>query len=56
MDVSVHELTTEIEERDRLDESRQTSPLRKAADAVAIDSSDLRVDQVVEKICTLVAA
>ncbi len=54
VDVSVHELTTEIEERDRLDESRRTSPLRKAADAVAIDSSDLRVDEVVEKICALV--
>lgn len=54
VDVSVHELTTEIEERDRLDESRATSPLRKAADAVAIDSSDLSVDDVVAKICALV--
>ena len=54
VDVSVHELTAEIEERDRLDESRATSPLRKAADAVAIDSSDLGVDEVVARICALI--
>jgi cytidylate kinase len=53
VDVSVHELTTEIEERDRLDENRKTSPLRKAPDAKVIDSSDLSVDDVVERICSL---
>jgi len=55
VDVSVHELTKEIEERDRLDESRKISPLRKAADAVEIDSSSLSVDDVVERICGLAA-
>jgi cytidylate kinase len=55
VDVSVHELTKEIEERDRLDENRTVSPLRKAADAHAIDSSELSVEQVVDKICALVA-
>lgn len=53
VDVSVHELTTEIEERDRLDENRKTSPLRKAPDARVIDSSDLSVEEVVEKICEM---
>lgn len=56
VDVSVHELTTEIEERDRLDENRKTSPLRKAADAHVIDSSDLSVEEVVERICRIVGA
>lgn len=51
VDISVHELTKEIEERDRLDESRVVSPLRKADEAIVIDSSDLRVDEVVDRIC-----
>lgn len=51
IDVSTHELTKELEERDRLDETRAVSPLRKAADAIVIDSSSLTVDDVVEKIC-----
>lgn len=51
VDISAHELAKEIEERDRLDESRAVSPLRKAADAIVIDSSPLSVDDVVEQIC-----
>jgi cytidylate kinase len=53
VDVSAHELAKEIEERDRLDESRAVSPLRKAQDAVVIDSSTLTVDDVVNQICAL---
>ncbi len=55
VDVSTHELTKEIEERDRLDETRAVSPLRKAADASVIDSSTLTVGQVVEEIVALAA-
>jgi CMP/dCMP kinase len=55
VDVSAHELAKEIEERDGLDESRPTSPLRKAPDAIVVDSSNLSVDQVVTQICTLAA-
>ncbi len=51
VDVSAHELAKEIEERDRLDESRAVSPLRKADDAVVIDSSSLRIEDVVDRIC-----
>jgi cytidylate kinase len=56
VDVSVHELTKEIEERDRLDENRKTSPLRRAQDAHVIDSSELNVEDVVERICRIVGA
>lgn len=56
VDVSVHELTEEIEERDRLDEGRKVSPLRKAPDAHVIDSSELSVEQVVDRICRIVEA
>lgn len=55
VDVSVHELRKEIEERDRLDENRKTSPLRRAPDAHVIDSSDLAVEEVVERICEIAA-
>ena len=53
VDVSAHELAKEIEERDRLDESRAVSPLRQAPGAVLIDSSTLGIDDVVTRICTL---
>lgn len=55
VDVSAHELTQEIEERDRLDETRKISPLRKAPDARAIDSSELSAGQVVDEICRMIA-
>jgi cytidylate kinase len=56
VDVGIHELTDEIEERDRLDESRKISPLREAPDAHVIDSSDLGIDEVVDRICRIVSA
>lgn len=54
VDVSAHELTQEIEERDRLDETRKISPLRKAPGAHVIDSSHLTAEQVVDEICSIV--
>lgn len=39
-----------IAERDRIDSSREDSPLRPADDAVLVDSSGLDIDQVVERI------
>jgi cytidylate kinase len=53
VDIGTHELMQEIEERDRLDETRAVSPLRKARDAAVIDSSGLSIDQVVSTICNL---
>lgn len=44
----------DIEERDYRDMNREVSPLKKAADAVEIDSSDMTIDEVVaamEKLC-----
>ncbi len=43
-------LVDEIRERDRKDSTRTASPLRKADDAVEIDTSDLTIDQQVTKI------
>ncbi|HEY8298654.1 MAG TPA: (d)CMP kinase [Candidatus Baltobacteraceae bacterium] len=54
VDVDAHELSQEIEERDRLDKERANSPLRKAQDAHEIDSSDRSVEQVVDAIYEIV--
>lgn len=56
VDVSTHELTKEIEERDRLDENRAVSPLRQAPGATLIDSSTLTIDAVVDNVCELAQA
>jgi cytidylate kinase len=46
-------LREQIVERDRLDANRPIAPLRAAADAVEIDSSDMTVSDVVEHIASL---
>jgi cytidylate kinase len=46
----VHELT----DRDRKDSTRQTSPLRKADDAIEIDTTNLTIDEQVVKILSYV--
>jgi CMP/dCMP kinase len=45
---SVDELAAEIRERDRKDSSRSNSPLRKADDAVEIDTTNMTLDQQVK--------
>jgi cytidylate kinase len=50
VDVSVHQLAQEIEERDRLDRERAVSPLAPAPDAHVIDSSTIDANAVVEEI------
>jgi cytidylate kinase len=42
-------------ERDRRDSEREVAPLRKAGDAIELDTSDLTLDEVVEAILDLVA-
>ena len=44
----------DIVNRDWQDTHRAASPLARAADAVEVDTSDLTLDQVVEKICGIV--
>jgi cytidylate kinase len=46
----------EIRERDRRDRTRADSPLRPAADAAIIDSTDLTLEQVIERAAALVEA
>lgn len=48
--VDMAELEAIIEDRDRRDETREDAPLRCAEDAVYIDSSEMTVDEVVQRI------
>jgi len=48
--VTMEETVSEMEERDRRDQERDVAPLRKAEDALVIDSTDSAVDGVVERI------
>ena len=43
-------LSRELEERDQRDATRKVAPLKPAADAVSVDSSDLTVDEVVDRV------
>ena len=44
------QLAAEIRERDRLDSTREESPLRKAEDAIEIDTSDMTIDEQVRMV------
>jgi len=41
--------------RDRLDSSRSTSPLMQATDAVVVDTTELSLDEVIERVVALAA-
>lgn len=49
IDVELAVITREIGDRDRQDSGRAIAPLAKADDAVLIDSTDLNIDEVVER-------
>ncbi len=52
MDVDPAQITQEIRERDRQDSMRSLAPLRKADDALLIDSTDMGISQVLERMLT----
>ncbi len=47
---SVEEIQKAIEERDKSDQTRTVGPLKPAEDAIIIDTTDLSIEEVVEKI------
>lgn len=46
----LQEIARDIEDRDYRDMHREISPLRQAADAVLVDTSDMNIEEVVEAI------
>jgi cytidylate kinase len=54
VDADLEQVQREVVERDRRDSTRPVAPLKKAPDALMVDSSDLSVAQVVEWIVSRV--
>jgi cytidylate kinase len=53
-EVDVDEVLEALRERDRRDSEREVAPLRKAADAVELDTSALTLDDVVDAVVAIV--
>ena len=53
IDCDLAEIEKDIIARDEQDMKREIAPLTQAEDAVLVDSSNLTIDEVVEKICEL---
>ena len=51
--IDYEEVLADIIRRDRADTTRETSPLKKADDAVEIDSTGDHIETVIAKICEL---
>ena len=50
IECSYNEILEDIIKRDHIDSTRETDPLRKADDAIEVDTTGLNIEQVTEKI------
>lgn len=53
VECDLDEIEKDIIERDNRDMNREFAPLRQAEDAILVDSSDMTIDEVVERIISL---
>ena len=53
-DCNLEEIAHDIEERDRRDMTREIAPLKQAEDAVLVDTSDMTIEQVIDRIVALI--
>ena len=53
-DLSIDEIKASIRRRDLIDSSREFSPLKCADDSIKIDSTDLSIDEQIEKIIKII--
>jgi len=54
MDVNFNNVLEDIKKRDENDSTREISPLRKAEDAILIDTSNLNINEVVKTIADII--
>jgi cytidylate kinase len=54
MDVELARITKEIQDRDQQDSNRSLAPLRKADDALLVDSTGMSIDDVLSAMLTVV--
>ena len=52
--VNFKDILFNVQERDRIDSTREDSPLIQAKDAILFDNSDMGIEEQFERICTLV--
>ncbi|MFB6731575.1 (d)CMP kinase [Bacillus mobilis] len=52
---NLEQLKEEIAQRDKLDSEREVSPLKKADDALELDTTSLSIEEVVQKIMSIVS-
>ena len=52
--ITYEEVLAQTKERDERDASRSSAPMKPADDAVIIDTSDMSIDEVYEKVCNIV--
>lgn len=55
-EVSLADVRAEIAERDRRDRERAATPLVKAADAILLDTSELPLDRVIDRVLEIIKA
>ena len=53
-DISLDEVKKSIQNRDLIDSTREVTPLRKADDAIEIDTSNMTIEQVLERIISYI--
>lgn len=51
---SYEEILKSIKSRDEQDSNREIAPLKKAEDAIYVDSSDMTIEEVVEKVISII--
>ncbi len=54
MEAELSDITEQIKERDYRDMNRPVAPLKQADDAILVDTSDMTIEQVVEKILLII--
>lgn len=55
-EAAIRQLTAEISERDRIDSERSDSPLKRAEDAILIETDDLSPDEVLTHALNIIAS
>ncbi|MBZ1330552.1 (d)CMP kinase [Clostridium botulinum] len=54
ININFQDVLNEIKERDYIDSNRKVNPLKQSKDAILIDTSNFTIEEVVDKICTII--
>ncbi len=54
IECSYEEILQSVKHRDKIDSEREIAPLRKADDAIYVDTSNMKIEEVVEKVCFII--